>query len=164
MIRKLVAFLAACAAVVLLASPASAIVNPVYISLKNVQSGLCMDVLAFEQKDSAPVVQWDCNNLDNQKFALEKKGENTYLLKVKFNGKCLDQVLNNFADNVQVTSYTCHGAPNQLWFIDRLWDNPNEFQLRNVHTNKCLENGIKTAKGEPIFQLQCHQEKHLRWV
>lgn len=163
MIRKLVAFFAACAAVVLLASPASAIVNPVHISLKNVQSGLCMDVLSFEQKDGAPVVQWDCNNLDNQKFALEKRGDNTYVLKVKFNGKCLDMP-GNLADGVQVTVSRCHEGRNQLWLMERLWDNPNEFQLRNVFTDKCLENGIKTAKGEPIFQLQCHQAPHLRWV
>lgn len=164
MIRKLVAFFAACAAIALTAQPASAVVNPVEISFKNVQSQMCMDVLAFEQRDGAPVVQWDCNGLDNQLFTLEKRGENTYALKIKFNGKCLDQPLNNHADNVQVQVYPCHYSTNQLWHIERLWNSPNEFQLRNVHTNKCLENGIKTVRGEPIFQFQCHQDKHVRWV
>jgi Ricin-type beta-trefoil lectin domain-like len=163
MIRKLVAFFAACAAVVLLAQPASAIVNPVVISLKNVQSGLCMDVLSFNQNDGAGVVQWDCNGLDNQKFTVEKKGENTYVLKVTFNGKCLDMP-GTTADNTQVTVSRCHYDTNQLWMFERLQENPNEFQIRNVYTNKCLENGIQTEKGKPVFQFQCHQATHLRWV
>lgn len=163
MIRKLVALFAACAAVVLLAQPASAIVNPVVISLKNVQSGMCMDVLGFNQNNNAPVVQWDCNGADNQKWTLEKKGDNEYALKIKFNGNCLDMTT-SLADNVQVTVFPCHYAAHQLWFFERLQDNPNEFQIRNKHTNKCLENGIQTEKGKPVFQLQCHQATHLRWV
>lgn len=163
MIRKLVAFFAACAAVVLLAQPASAIVNPVEISLKNVQSNLCMDVLGFNQENSAPVVQWDCNNLDNQKWTLEKRGDNEYALKIKFNGKCLDMP-GNLNDNVQVTAFQCHYDRNQIWFIERLADNPDQFQIRNKFTNKCLENGIQTEKGKPVFQFQCHQATHMRWV
>lgn len=165
MIRKLVAFVAACAAVVLLAQPASAIVNPaVVISLKNAQSGMCMDVLGFNEADAAPVVQWDCNGADNQKFTLEKRGDNEYALKIKFNGKCLDQPLNNLNDNVQVTVYPCHYNPNQLWYFERMPDNPDQFQIRNKHTNKCLENGIQTEKNKPVFQFQCHQQSHHRWI
>lgn len=162
MIRKLVAFFAACAAVVLLAQPASAIVNPVVISLKNVQSNMCMDVLGFNQAEHAPVVQWDCNGLDNQRFTLEKKGDNEYALKVKFNGMCLDAP--NFGDNVQVTMYPCHYAGNQIWLFERMADNPDQFQIRNKTTNKCLENGIQTVKEKPIFQFQCHQATHMRWI
>ncbi|WP_439661224.1 RICIN domain-containing protein [Lentzea sp. HUAS TT2] len=164
MIRKLVALFAACAAAVVLAQPASAIVNPVEISLKNAQSGLCMDLLGHNQADAAPIVQWDCNGLSNQKFVLEKKGDNEYALKIKFNGKCLDQPLGNFADNVQVTVYPCHYNANQLWFIERLPNVPDQFVLRNKYTNKCLENGIQTVKEKPIFQFQCHQDTHQRWI
>ncbi|MET8761338.1 RICIN domain-containing protein [Lentzea sp. NPDC004782] len=163
MIRKLVALFAACAAVVLPAQPASAIVNPVVISLKNVQSALCMDVLGFNQNDGAGVVQWDCNGLDNQKFTLENRGDNEYALKVQFNGKCLDMP-GNLADNVQVTVSRCHYDRNQIWFFERMADNPDQFQIRNKFTNKCLENGIQTEKNKPVFQFQCHQRSHQRWI
>ncbi|GGM80560.1 hypothetical protein GCM10011609_15530 [Lentzea pudingi] len=163
MIRKLVTLFAACAATVVLAQPASAIVNPVEISFKNVHSGLCMDVLGFNQADSAPVVQWDCNGADNQKFTLEKRGDNEHALKIKFNGKCLDQP-SNLADNIQVTVFPCHYNANQLWFIERLPNVPDQFTLRNKHTNKCLENGIQTVKQKPIFQFQCHQDTNQRWI
>ena len=142
---------------------ASAIVNPVVISLKNVQSNLCMDVLGFNQANSAPVVQWDCNGADNQKWTLEKKGDNEYALKIKFNGNCLDMP-NNLNNNVQVTAFPCHYGANQIWFFERLADNPDQFQIRNKHTNKCLENGIETVKEKPIFQFECHQATHMRWI
>lgn len=163
MIRKLVAFFAVCASVVLLASPASAVVNPVEINLKNVHSGMCMDVFSFNQADGAPVVQWDCNDLGNQKFTLEKRGEDTYALKVKFNGKCLDMP-GNLADNVQVTVFACHYDTNQLWKFERLVTSPNEFVLRNMYTNKCLENGASTVREKPIIQFQCHQDVNQRWI
>lgn len=163
MIRKLVAFFAACAAVVVLAQPASAIVNPVVISFKNVQSGLCMDVLGFNQANGAPVVQWDCNNAENQRFTLEKRGDNEYALKIRFNGNCLD-IPANTNNNTQVTVFPCHYDSNQIWFIERLADNPDQFQIRNKFSNKCLENGILTEKGKPVFQFECHQGTHMRWI
>ncbi len=163
MIRKLVAFFAACAAVVLLAQPASAVVNPVVISVKNVHSGKCLDVAGFNQNNSAPVVQLDCNGLDNQKFTLEKRGDNLFALKVKFNGNCLDIPVST-NDNVQVTMFPCHYDRNQLWYIERLPQNTDQFMIRNYYSNKCLENGIQTENGKPIFQFQCHQDINQRWI
>ncbi|WP_127502571.1 family 43 glycosylhydrolase [Actinoplanes solisilvae] len=52
-------------------------------------AGLCVDVNAASTADNAAIIQWSCNNQNNQRFQLRPVATNTFQLAAAHSGKCI---------------------------------------------------------------------------
>ena len=89
-------------------------------------SGMCLNVQAASTADGANVVQFDCLDVDQQKFTLESAGSGYYWIKARHSGKCLDLAGGNLDDGANIQQYHCvdnQSRDNQLWKIEKnLWE------------------------------------------
>jgi len=112
-------------------------------------SKLCLD--AF----SANLFQWTCSDYDNQKFEFKPvTGKlNTYNIRSKSTGQCLDVFEARTTDNTNLIRYACGTQTNQQFSLVSIGAN---YQLRAIHSNKCIAlKDAATYGGANFVQLSC---------
>lgn len=84
-------------------------------------SNKCLDVTGFSKNDGARVIQWPCHGGDNQKWYLQRRGDNEWEVRSVLSDKCLDaHNPNNPAATLPpirtpLQQWTCLGGKNQAW-------------------------------------------------
>ena len=79
-------------------------------------SGKCLDVEYFSYEQSAPLLVWQYNGGDNQKYNFEPLEDGSYKITVKHTGFVLDGTWGR-ENGTEVIQWEWHGGDNQHWFI-----------------------------------------------
>jgi hypothetical protein len=75
--------------------------------------------------------------------------------------KCLDVAFESQANSAPIIQFTCNGKQNQQWW---LVDKGNsEYQLKAVHSGKCLDVPLQPGDGVQLVQYDCHEGSNQRW-
>jgi hypothetical protein len=134
--------------------PARAQMLPDYpIFLRNVGSGLCLDMFQNDTRPGGQLIQWDCHGNANQQWMLYRLGQ-AYQIVNQNSGLCLDVRGAQRGNGVDVIQWGCSGQTNQLWHVT---PGPSGLIFRNVNSNRCLDvpNSSKRA-GERLIQWDCN--------
>lgn len=110
-----------------------------YVTIRNLNSGKCVEVQGRGTNDGRNILQYHCNGTSAQDFYMEPRsaGEPVYRFKNLNSGKCIE-VQGNGSDNGRnILQYTCNGTPAQWWRLDELA--VGEFQLVHVGSGKCMD-------------------------
>ncbi|MEV4928156.1 RICIN domain-containing protein [Streptomyces roseoverticillatus] len=160
--------LASTVATLALASPGIAVPSGeqakayVWGYIKNVHSGLCLEIRGDSTADGATANQWECNGSDTQLWRLEgvTGSEFSFTFHNKNSGKCLEIRGDSKADGATANQWTCNGSATQQWEI-QLKSNP---VVWNGNSNKCLEIlSWGTGNGDLAGQWRCHGGNNQRW-
>jgi len=132
-----------------------------------VQSGKCLDVYNALLQDQAPIILYTCHSGYNQKWTpfSQSLGPSPSrainiapfnLLFVWHSQKCMDIVGGSLADQAVVQQYTCHGGPNQQWYLIPFGSSGNHL-IVSRNSGKCLDvAGGSLADYARIQQYRCH--------
>ena len=92
--------------------------------IKNVFSGLYMDVADGSTENSANIQQWSYNGCDAQKFKLVSDGDGYYHILTGATGysKCVDVAGAKSADGTNILQYTYKGSTNQQFKLEKQSD------------------------------------------
>lgn len=142
------------------AAPANAAAGP--FSVKNRNSGKCLEVNNASLADGAGVLQWTCHRMNHQLWRVIDLGNGYQRLVVEHSNKCLE--VNNASNTpgAGVLQWPCHGGTHQQWKrIDR-GNGWVQFQAR--HSSQCLEiDHASFANGAGALQWHCHDGWHQQW-
>lgn len=102
-------------------------------------SGKCLDVARAAQGNGAQVVQWDCNQGDNQKWQFTPVGSGDYKIIAKHSGKSLDVFggIVSQGNGVMVEQWDYNGGGNQLWQLIPVGD--GYYKIVPKHSGKSLD-------------------------
>jgi arabinan endo-1,5-alpha-L-arabinosidase len=136
------------------ALPAHAQMLPDYpISLRNIATGLCLDIFQNDTRTGGQLIQWQCHSNANQQWMLYRSGQ-AYEIVNQNSGLCLDVRGGQRNNGVDVIQWTCMRQPNQLWYVT---PGPDGLILRNVNSNRCLDvPRSSTRAGERLVQWDCN--------
>jgi Ricin-type beta-trefoil lectin domain-like len=124
--------------------------------LRNVQSGVCLDVAKGSTASGANVQQWTCNGLAPQDWKLTGKGSGYFTLTAKVSGLCLDVSGGSTAPGANVQQWTCNGTGAQLWRVVNV--GRSYYTLTAKVSGLCLDvSGGSTAPGANVQQWTCNQ-------
>lgn len=88
-----------------------------YARIINYKTGNCLDVSGGSPNNGAPIIEWRCNNGDNQKWRLiNPYGQGG--IQSKLTGKFLDVPGGTQASNVQIIQWEPNGGSNQQWIFE----------------------------------------------
>ncbi|MER5642972.1 lectin [Streptosporangium sp. NPDC002524] len=122
-------------------------------AIRGAGSNRCLDVTGASQTNGTPVVLWDCNGQNNQRWTSTAAGE----LRV-YGGKCLDVNDNGTADGTGVIIWDCNGQNNQKWRLN------TDGTITALGANKCLDAaGNATANNTRIQIWTCTGGANQRW-
>ena len=163
-VQKGFAVLAAMAATVLAAAPASAatVDTSAWYVLVNRNSGKAVDVYNLATNDGARIAQWTRNDQNQQQWQFVDSGGGYYRLRSRHSGKVLDDYQWSTAENAQIVQWTDLNGTNQQF---RLLDSDSGYvRLINRHSNKALSvQGASTANGTNIVQVTDSNTAHQQW-
>ena len=132
-----------------------------YRYLYNDYSVLCAGA-GSKIDNSTPVIQWGCNNAQDERWLLEETKDNNgnlaYFLQNTYSGKCMGTG-SSLADGAGMIQYTCNGAVDEKWWYDSA-----THELRNVYSGKCLGLGSAATKGSQLIQWTCNGAQDERWT
>ncbi|MFI9723409.1 RICIN domain-containing protein [Streptomyces sp. NPDC052396] len=115
MLRKLTPALSALAlgAVLAVPTPAAAAQGP---DLRTrINENKCADIYNFDNSNGAPLVVWDCNGRDNQKWGGATR---PWEIRSAWNGKCMTFVQDRNTDSGWPRMFDCNGGIMQQWIYD----------------------------------------------
>jgi len=123
-------------------------------------SGKCLDVASAAAVNGARVVQWDCNEGDNQKWQFTAVGNGDYKIIAKHSGKSLDVFggIVSQGNGVIVEQWDFNGAGNQLWRLIPVED--GYYRLVAKHSGKTLD--INGGPGATANGAQAQQWEYVR--
>ena len=104
------------------------VIDPINVEgtfyIKNVFSGMCLDVVNGSGDNNANIQQWPYNGADAQKFKIVSDGDGYYHILTGASGytKCLDVAGKSAEDNANIIQYAYNGAFNQKFQVNRLED------------------------------------------
>lgn len=120
--------------------------------LKNIGSGLCLDVPRSATTPALHLIQYGCHSEANQLFELRAAAVNGYLSIVsKVSGQCVDIYGESLLDGAAVIQYPCNGDANQLF---QLRSTSSGLQLVAKHSLKCVV-PVSGAQGAELIQKTC---------
>ncbi len=132
-----------------------------YQYLYNDFSLLCAGV-GSKLDNSTPVIQWGCNNTQDERWLFEDTKDNNgnpaYFIRNTYSGKCMGTG-NSLANGAGMIQYTCNGAVDEKW-----WYNEITHELQNVYSGKCLGLGANASKGTQLIQWTCNGADDERWT
>jgi hypothetical protein len=134
--------------------PARAQTLPDYpIFLRNMASGLCLDMFQNDTRPGGQLIQWGCHSKANQQWMLYWQGK-AYQIVNQNSGLCLDVRGGQRGNGIDVIQWSCTGQANQLWHVT---PGPTGLFFRNVNSNRCLDvpNSSKRP-GERLVQWDCN--------
>jgi hypothetical protein len=123
-------------------------------------SGKCLDVARAAVGNGAQVVQWDCNQGDNQKWQFTPVGNGDYKIIAKHSGKSLDVFggIVSQGNGVIVEQWDYNGAGNQLWRLIPVED--GYYRIVAKHSGKSLD--INGGPGATSNGAQAQQWEYVR--
>ncbi len=123
-------------------------------------SGKCLDVARAAVGNGAQVVQWDCNEGDNQKWQFTPVGNGDYKIIAKHSGKSLDVFggIVSQGNGVIVEQWDYNGAGNQLWHLVPVED--GYYRIVAKHSGKSLD--INGGPGATSNGAQAQQWEYVR--
>ena len=114
--------------------------RPLY-SIIAKHSGKCLDVAGGTGAigNGVRVVQWDCNEADNQKWAFTPVGDDYYRIQAKHSGRVLDVFggIVALGNGAVVNQWDYHGGAHQMWKLIRV--EGGYFEIRAKHSGKSLD-------------------------
>lgn len=111
----------------------------------------CMDVSGGRRDPGTPLIIWECNNGENQRFTLTSSGE------IRVLGLCVDALGGQGRDGDAIGLWPCHGGANQRW----RWTG-SEFRSYN---DKCIDvKGGSANAGTPLVLWPCSYSLNQRWT
>lgn len=126
-------------------------------NIRNVSSGLVLDVIGASMADGQGVILFPRNNGKNQLFNQNAEVDGSFSLSALHSFKCLDVAGFSQQDGAPVIQFACHFGTNQRWRSQRMG---RGVILRSVNSGKCLDarNGgfpFPPASGAPLQQWAC---------
>lgn len=103
-------------------APVSSVEGTFYI--KNLYSGLYLDVANGSSENNANIQQWSYNGCDAQKFKIVSDGNGYYHILTGASGysKCVDVAGGKAADGANILQYTYKGSANQQFKLEQQSD------------------------------------------
>lgn len=106
-------------------------------NIRNVASGLVVDIVGGLPNDFQPVILFPSNGGKHQLFDQAVETDDSFSLVAQHTGNtCLDVVGAAQQDGVPVIQFRCHFGTNQRWKSERMG---NGVILRSVNSGKCLD-------------------------
>jgi endoglucanase Acf2 len=125
------------------------IVNGVY-QIKSKKSGLCLDVLGGSTAQATPIIQWQCHDGNNQRWAVTTTDDGQYQLLAMHSGLAMDVTSASTQIGARLQQWPQNGTHAQRFTFEELGD--NEFRLINSASGKSLD--IENASIEAGAGLQ----------
>ncbi|GGP44110.1 RICIN domain-containing protein [Streptomyces abikoensis] len=131
--------------------------SPNLNTIKNQNSGKCLEVENSDFSNGTRVQQWDCNGQSGALWRMVPSGGYAFEIRSMY-GKCLE-VDNGRRDNgAPVQIWDCKGYDHQRWFFDE------DFAIRNVNSGKVLEiEDSSTSNGAGAQQWDDAEKRTQRW-
>ncbi|MFI7618755.1 glycoside hydrolase family 19 protein [Nonomuraea terrae] len=115
-------------------------------------AGKCVDVAGANSANGTPVVLYDCNGTDAQRWTVAGDGTLRAL------GKCLDVVDRGTANGSKMQLWDCAGGSNQKWVVTAAHD------IVNPAANKCLDvTDNNPANGTRLQLWECAGTANQKW-
>lgn len=137
----------------------------------NVNSGLCLNVRDFSQDNGAQILQYYCNDDDNEKFMLVQAYPGNYnspwRIVIKHSGRSVDVAAYGLNPGDPLQQWEYLGGPNQMFYVDGYNSQiPNNgFTIRPVsHPDYCLDmRDFSTEPGGVAQQWNCSGNTNQKW-
>lgn len=84
-------------------------------SLKNQQSGKCLDVRYGDTANGTPLIQYGCHGGGTQQFVFRKGANGSFAMQSVLTGKFADVLRQQVDNGTGVNLYDANGADNQQW-------------------------------------------------
>ncbi|WP_405624493.1 RICIN domain-containing protein [Streptomyces sp. NBC_01396] len=131
-------------------------------TIKNVNSGLLMDVNAGSTADGARVIQWPNNGGANQQWNIVPVTGQLYKIVNRNSGKALDINASSHSRGTALQQYGYGGGNNQLWYFE---PTSGGYVIRNFESRQILEvSGGSTANGAAIAQYMPLNQSNQAWT
>lgn len=127
-------------------------------------SGKCLDVAGGSVLIGAPVIQWDCNGLENQQWTFTPIGAGYYKIIARHSGKALDVLGGELSvlNGVIVEQWDYNGGANQRWSVEYIGD--GYYRIVAMHSGKCLDIlGALPIHGALADQWGCTGGDNQKW-
>lgn len=139
----------------------STIPNGTY-ELRNVSSGLALDVNGESKDGGAAVIQWYANAGNNQRWKIESVGNGYYTLTNVNSGLVLDINGNSTKAGEPAIQWYSNGGANQQW---KIIDCGGYYELENKNSGLLLDvDSCSTSAGAKILQWYRNGGSNQRWV
>ncbi|WP_179957574.1 basic secretory protein-like protein [Exilibacterium tricleocarpae] len=126
-------------------------------ALQALHSGKCLDVADRSPSRGGNIVQWDCNQGENQQWELRDRGNNQIDLQARHSSQCLAvrPGSGDRSDGQNIEQQSCDGSTGRRFGIIDYGN--NIVALQNVGSGKCVDvEGARTGDGANILQWGCH--------
>jgi hypothetical protein len=134
------------------------------VSVRNWNSGLCLEVSNGSLAPGARVLQWTCHGGNHQQWRVNDLHNGYVQLVAEHSAQCLEVDNASLADGAGVLQWPCHGGTHQQWKMTEPFGVNNGIRFMARHSSKCLEvNGGSFAPGAGVLQWPCHSGSHQRW-
>jgi hypothetical protein len=105
-------------------------------NIRNIASGLVLDVIGGSTADFQNVILFPSNDRQHQLFDQNSEVDGSFSLSARHSFKCLDVIGASGENGASIVQFTCHFGPNQRWTSQRMG---HGVILRAVHSGKCLD-------------------------
>ena len=132
---------------------------------------LVLGVAGGQVGDGAGIDVWTDTSGPQQRFQFRRQGngtafQNAFEIVVRHTGKCLDVYNFDQANGARIVQWTCHGGANQRWYFNKRPEGNAIWELRSVHSNKCLDVLNQRNEADPgniLIQFDCHGRNNQAW-
>ncbi|MEU2779785.1 RICIN domain-containing protein, partial [Streptomyces sp. NPDC007162] len=137
--------------------------NPsTYYSIKNVNSGLVMDVNGASTADGASVIQWPNSGNANQQWTIVPVSGQLNKIVNRNSGKVLDLGWASHWRGTALQQSTYNGSNNQLWYFE---PTSGGYLIRNFESKQVLEvSNSSTANGATLDQYMPLNQPNQAWT
>jgi hypothetical protein len=136
-----------------------------FITIRPRHSGKCLDIEGgdqFGRDNGAKAHQWDCLNVNSQKWQLLSTGDGYYNLKAKHSGRCLDIEAQSRNNGAKTHQWDCHSGDSQKWQVIPVGE--GYYTIRAKHSGKCLDvEGVSSNNGAKAHQWDCYGGDNQQW-
>ncbi|KWT76033.1 S8 family serine peptidase [Candidatus Magnetominusculus xianensis] len=136
-------------------SPKFTINTTTYFSIKNKNSGKCLNVSAGGLATLGATVQWDCDGSDSELFTATVNSSGYYSYKNKQSKKCLTVRNASTSNNAEIIEWTCDlndsTGQNQLW--TQTVNSSGYYSIKGKQSNKCMDVRDWSTSNGGIIQL-----------
>ena len=124
-----------------------------YDELRNVASGLVLDVPASSGTEGVQLDQWSANGGENQQWAVQGNGDGTYTLTSESSGQVVDVANNATTSGATIDQWPANGGANQKWELVSVPEPNATYTLVNHNSGMLADiSGASTANGGDLIQ------------
>lgn len=150
--------------------PPIAIAGEEALQIRNLRSGLCLDVPGARSNNHVSIQQYKCRSTDDiwvaaQLWRLKTIGDYVQIQNPR-SGRCLDVPEGRAENHVPIQQYECRKWGDrwlsaQLWTLERI---NGYIQIRNLRTGLCLDVPAGVPHNYTILQQYNCRESGDRWI